>query len=145
MDLDISHANQSSNTQVTPAPLFDDPLVSDPSSNGSVKTDWTQKSDQEILEADLIKECGLEGLSEEKKEELFNRTTEIAQKAVITRLLDSLPQDKKSELDQVLAQDDATKTLEFITENVPNYDDLVKEELVKFKRAMLTGEKPVDL
>ena len=100
--------------------------------------DWSSASDEEILNSDLLIVLGLETLSDEDKAELVSQMTSTVQKATVLRVLDNLSEEKKSELDSLLNSDDADKINAFLETEVPNFADLINEETVKFKRAMLT-------
>ncbi len=90
----------------------------------------------------MIKEIGLEKASDEEKDKVFKRSLEIGQKAVLKKALETLSETDKKELDKVLEQDDADKTMTFLQEKIPNYDEITKQEISKFKRAMLSGQMP---
>lgn len=104
---------------------------------------WGMASDEEILETDLLIALGLETLSQEDKAELINRMTLTVQKAVALRVLDGLEPGQKEELNRLLERGEPESLDQFLLLNVPGFADLIKEETVKFKRAMLTGERSV--
>lgn len=62
---------------------------------------------QDFLQADLIKELGLEDLSQEKKDELILRIGELIQQNIVLRVLDELSEKDKEEFDKVLADENS--------------------------------------
>lgn len=122
---------------------INNPIQTDAPMSGATTTqDWANAPDDQILEADLLIELKLETLPDDNKASFLARMTDVAQKAVIKRVLDGLSEEQKTSLDQVLEHDNPEETVQFLQSNVPNYDDLAREELVRFKRAMLTGQMP---
>jgi hypothetical protein len=100
--------------------------------------DWSSASDEEILNTDLVVALGLETLSDEDKLLLAEQMTSTVQKAVTLNLLNSLTPEKKAQLDQLLEENDADKINAFLADEVPDFANMVQEETIKFKRAMLT-------
>lgn len=104
--------------------------------------DWKTASDDEILDADLIIACGFETASDEDKAALIGRMTRVVQQAVANRVLDQIGDTEKAEIDRLMNANDTDGLNQFLEAHVPNFPDLVTEETVKFKRAMLTGDVP---
>jgi len=93
---------------------------------------------QDFLQADLIAELGLEDLPQEKKNDLILRIGELIQQSIILRVLDELNEKDKEEFDKVLAEDNSEKTLAFLQSKLPNLEEIVKEEIIKFKKDAIT-------
>ena len=93
---------------------------------------------QDFLQADLIKELGLEDLSQEKKDELILRIGELIQQNIVLRVLDELSEKDKEEFDKVLADENSEKTFAFLQSKLPNLEEMVKEEIAKFKKDAIT-------
>jgi hypothetical protein len=114
--------------------------VQTPSTPAAGASKWQSASDDEVLEADLIKELNLESSPQEEQDALILRMTDVLQKSVISQLLETLNEDQKKELDEAMAKDDPQVTMEFLQKTTPDMDELAKKELIRFKRAMLTGK-----
>ena len=105
-------------------------------------TDWQSATDEEILNTDLIIALGLESMSDEEKQEFLAQTTNTVQKATASRVLDQLTHTQKQEFSRLIDQEDASLINQFLLLNVPNFAELLREETITFKRAMLTGMIP---
>lgn len=88
---------------------------------------------QNFLQKNLITELGLENLTDEKKEEFILKIGGLIQQNVLLRILNELPEKDKDEFDKVLAEENDEKTLTFLQSKISNFDELVKEEIAKFK------------
>ncbi len=108
-----------------------------PQTNG-----WDQASDDDIFDADLLIALGLETLPDEEKVAIIDKMTTTVQKAVVARLYDQMSEEQRAEMDRLVENPQPEALSEFLNTNVPNFADLVKEETIKFKRAMLTGKLP---
>lgn len=89
---------------------------------------------------DLIKELGLENLPEEKKMEIVLSASRVIQQNIILRVLEELKTEKdKTEFDNFLAQkqDDENAILEFLKSKIPNLEEIVNEEINKFKESSI--------
>ncbi|TSC53114.1 MAG: Uncharacterized protein LiPW39_437 [Parcubacteria group bacterium LiPW_39] len=90
-------------------------------------------SPQDFLQKNLITELGLEDLPEGKKEELILKIGALIQQNILLRILSELGEKDKDEFDKVLAEENNEKTLAFLQSKISNFDELVKEEIAKFK------------
>lgn len=116
------------------------PATHNTNQTGQATTDWSQATDNEIMDADLIVALGLETLSDDDKADFLARMTLTVQKATIARLAETLAPEKWQEL-QDLAQSGTPEAItNFMENNVPNFAALMEDESVAFKRAMLTGK-----
>jgi predicted sugar kinase len=88
---------------------------------------------QDFLQKNLITELGLEDLPDDKKEELILKIGGLIQQNVLLRILSELGEKDKDEFDKVLAEGNDEKTLAFLQSKISNFDELVKEEVAKFK------------
>lgn len=90
---------------------------------------------QNILQQNIIKELGLEKLPDERKLALLDKMSELIQKRVVSRLLQVLKGKDKEELEQIMAQKDLQEKLgQFLQEKVPDLEEIVKAEIIKFKQ-----------
>jgi hypothetical protein len=91
----------------------------------------------DLLQIDLIKHLGLDNLPPEKKEEVILKMSGVIQQNILLRILRELDEKDKDEFDKILGEDNNEKTLEFLKNKLPNLDDLVKEEIAKFKENII--------
>lgn len=88
---------------------------------------------QDSLQKNLITELGLDNLPQEKKEELVLKIGGLIQQNILLRILQEMNESDKDEFDKVLGANDNEKTLAFLQSKLPNFDQLVAEEVAKFK------------
>lgn len=117
------------------------PSITQPSPT-TTQIDWSTASDQQILEADLTIALGLATLADEDKKAMIGRMTQTVQKAVALRVMDQLSEDQRKTLNDIISQQDDTGLEQFLSDNVPNFSELVEQETISFKRAMLSGNLP---
>lgn len=82
----------------------------------------------------IINILGLQALSDERKAELINNATELVQKRLLVRILDSLSDSEQKEFNTILDQNNQDSFQQFLTEKIPNLPDLLTEETTKLKQ-----------
>jgi len=92
----------------------------------------------DILQKNITKELGLENLPEDKKEEVYLRVSKIIYQNIMIRVVEILDEEQKDEFNKLLDEDSQTeeesdKILEFLRFKIENFDDIVSEEIVRFK------------
>lgn len=94
---------------------------------------------QKALEANLLKDLGIEDLPLEQKEKILLDVTTIINQNISLRLLEELPEEKAKELETLLTDyaDDPDRIQIFFRQEVPNFDELVQEEIAKYKQQLL--------
>jgi len=92
---------------------------------------------QEFLQKNLIAELGLNELPPEKQEEMLLRIGELVQQNMILRVLHEMNESDKIEFEQIMAQADDEKILQLLESKFSNFNDLIAEEIAKFKEAAL--------
>ncbi len=99
------------------------------------------------IKDNLISQLGLDDLSQEKKIELMMKWGDIVQKDIIMRVLKELPEEDKAELDKLLAiQGENFKEIyKFLEGKMPNLDDIVKEEIEKFREEIKDSAKKLGI
>ena len=99
---------------------------------------------QQALEADLMKELALEGLPVDQKERILMNTATIINQNIALRLLEELPEDKVKELEILMTDyaNEPEKLQIFFQQEMPNYDDLVTEEIAAYKAELLRKFSP---
>lgn len=92
-----------------------------------------------ILQKEIIKELGLLNLPGKEQEEALLTVGRIIFQAVLIRIMEELLDEKKDELEKIITEspDDEEKIMEFLQTNVPKLDEIVKEEIINFKKETL--------
>ena len=99
---------------------------------------------QKALQANLIKELGIEDLPLEQKEKILLDVTTIINQNISLRLLEELPEERAKELETLMTDfaDDPEKLEIFFRQEVPNFDELVQEEIAKYKQQLMKRFAP---
>lgn len=108
-----------------------------------VKIQIKKKNMSTQNEFDLIKEFGLEKLSDEKKVILQDKILGLIDSRFLRVIFKSLPEEQKTELDKLLDGDDSDAVSKFIAENVPEYAEIHKRIVEDLKKEMMTMNKEV--
>lgn len=92
----------------------------------------------DILQKDITKELGLENLPEDKKEEIYLRISKIIYQNTMIRVVELLNEEQQDEFNNLLdevskTEGESDKVLEFLRAKIENFDDILAEEVVKFK------------
>ncbi len=92
----------------------------------------------DMLQKNITKELGLENLPEDKKEEMYLRISKIIYQNIMIRVVELLREEEQDEFNKLLdevAQEEceSDKALEFLKAKIENFDDIVAEEVVRFK------------
>jgi len=88
-----------------------------------------------LLNENIIALLGLESLPEEEKVQMLNKMALLIQKRVLLRVMDLL-QDEDAEKMKALEQN-PSEMMTYIAEKVPNFQEIVEEEIKKLKAEML--------
>ena len=96
--------------------------------------------------ADLLKEniiglLGLESLPDGEKQAMIEKMTTLIQKRLMLRVMDSLQEEDAKQMAEM--EKNPQEILAFIAEKVPNFEAIVKEEVVKLKEEMLKATEGV--
>ena len=91
---------------------------------------------QDILKQNIIKELGLDELSQEKQEEILLEVGSVIFQGVLIRVMELLSVEDQTAFGKLVEEkpDDREGLLNFLQEKVPNMNDIVKEEVAKFKQ-----------
>ncbi|MCF7845578.1 MAG: DUF5663 domain-containing protein [Candidatus Pacebacteria bacterium] len=91
---------------------------------------------EDILKQNIIKDLGLDSLPEEEQKEAFLKIGEIIFSGVLSRVLDELSDEEASEFEKIISEkpDDEEAVMGFMKAKVPNLDEIVNEEIAKFKK-----------
>jgi hypothetical protein len=82
----------------------------------------------------IISILGIEDLDDERKAEMIERASELVQKRLLVRVLESLSKSQQDEFEQVVDKNDPTALGEFLAKNVPNFAEWLVEEVNKLKQ-----------
>jgi len=88
------------------------------------------------LKENIIKNLGIDQLPEDKKEEVLMLMTEALLKRILITTLEKIPANKKEEFDEIFKSKDSEKINEFLSNNVPDYEKMLKNEIENFKEEM---------
>ncbi len=78
---------------------------------------------------DLIKELGIEELTQEEKDEVLTRLTDSLLQRLILRVYDKLDEEHQKEFDKLTDEGDVGKINTFLGQNVPDLDEIRDREL----------------
>ncbi len=94
---------------------------------------------EKFLGMNLFKELGLEDIEPEIKQSILDDAAYVTTRGVWIRIMESLSDDKQTELSEMLKNDpENTEAISsFIKKEIPNYEDLVKEEVATYKSLLL--------
>ena len=92
----------------------------------------------------LIKELGLEGLSEDRQIQLVTMMTEVILKRITIEVLQKLSEADKQEFDKVRETNDPDQVHNFLRSKIPGYDKMVKEIIEDFKSEMKESAKNLE-
>ena len=90
----------------------------------------------EVLKQNIIKDLGLDRFPPERQEEMLLMIGKLIYQGVIIRVMGLLSEKDKEDFDQLLMEkvEDEDAVLKFLETKIPNLDELVKEEVVAFKK-----------
>lgn len=89
-----------------------------------------------LAKVDLIKELGLEDLPEEQQEKMLMDMGEIIQQRIILRVAEGLSDEDKENFVKILEEkkEQPEEIEKFIREKVPEIDDIIMEEVGRYKQ-----------
>lgn len=98
---------------------------------------------EKLLSTDLFKELGLEDIEPETKETILDDAGYVITRGFWIRITESLSEEKQNELADILKNDpeNAETITNFIKKEIPNYEDLAKEEVANYKSLLLAKVK----
>lgn len=84
---------------------------------------------------DLVSELGIDKLPEEQQKDLLAQISEVLQQRIVLRLVEEMPEEKKEDFGKVLQEGEKNpdKIEKFLNENLPNLEELVLDEIGKYK------------
>jgi hypothetical protein len=88
------------------------------------------------FEQNIINILKVENLDDEQKLALIEQISELVEKRVLVKILDSLDEGKRNEFMDLLDGQDQAKTDEFISVNVPEFFEMLAEETDAVKQEL---------
>lgn len=101
----------------------------------------SQSAGSDVSSTNILKELGLENISEEEKAKILSDLTSLVQKRVMARVLDYLSDEEKEEMGKLLEEnpEDIDAITEWLKEKVPGVGDIVVEETGKVKEELVSS------
>jgi len=84
----------------------------------------------------IIKILGIEKLSDERKISILNKVSELVQKRLLLRIIETLDENKQKEFETLVDSEDQGKITGFLKANVPEMDKWLVEEINTIKKDM---------
>ena len=86
---------------------------------------------------DMIKVLGLGGLSKEKQYEIIEEMSEIISDRVLLKVMDKISKDDAIKVNKMIESNDLSGVDEFLDSKVPDFSNILQEELNIFKEEMI--------
>ncbi len=98
-----------------------------------------------ILQKNIIKELGLDKLSEKEQEETLLSIGKIIFQSVLIRTMEELDDKDKDEFEKILSEkpNDEEMILGFLKKKLPNLNEIVNDEVSKFKQGSVDFMKAI--
>ena len=88
-----------------------------------------------LITANIFDLLGMQHLPEERKTLMLSRMERIVQKRVADHVASSLTTEQRKGLDALVEKDASAEEIDtFMKANVPGFDTMLAEELLRFKR-----------
>lgn len=88
-----------------------------------------------ILQKNIIKDLGIDKFPQEQQEKMLLSIGRIIYQSVLLRVMGELNDKEKEEFEKLLTgQVEEEKVLNFLAEKIPNLNEVVEEEVAKFKK-----------
>ena len=109
-------------------------------------TNQTPADIQKYLNANLLEELGMDALSPEEAVAFFETFGSIVWQRIVLRLNDELSDEQKEKLDGLLAKQpqDPQEIAQFLMDEVPNFKQMVDEEVSNYKKELIERMQAVN-
>lgn len=89
------------------------------------------------IQNDFLDELGLANVSQEKKEALLVKMTEVLLKRIFIETMEKLPEPDQDDYAKIIEDGSSPDRVEaFLKEKIPNYEEMVKKVIEDFKAEM---------
>ena len=92
--------------------------------------------DLPLDQQNIINILGIQSLPDDRKSELVDKMSELVQKRLLVKVLDSLTQSQRDEFEQILNENDDDKFNEFVSKNIPQMAQWLNEEVNQLKQEL---------
>lgn len=98
-----------------------------------------------ILQENIIKNLGLDSLPGKEQEEALQSIGRIIFQSVLIRTMEELDGAGKDEFEKILTErpNDESAILGFLQTKIPNFDEIVNDEVAKFKQESVDFMKAI--
>jgi hypothetical protein len=91
---------------------------------------------QDLSQQNLIKILGIEALPDAQKTKIADQTSELVQKRLLVRVIDSLPEEKREGFMSILDSGDEVGLGNFLHHHAPKFNEWLAEEVLKIKEEL---------
>lgn len=100
---------------------------------------------EDILKQNLIKNLGIGVLAKKEQEEVLLRIGKIIFQSVLIRVMERLNSKEKDQFMRLLTEkpDDEKGILDFLKSKIPDFNEIVNEEVASFKKESLDFMKQI--
>lgn len=96
------------------------------------------KIEQEVLKANIFDLIGLKNISQEKKQDLLEKMMDVVSSRISLRIANEFSADVKKDFDKLLDNNPSEEEVgKFLEEKVPNFADILAEEVSIFKQGLM--------
>ena len=87
----------------------------------------------------LFGRIDLENLPEEERAEILTKAGQLIQKKILLRIEEEMSDEEKKKLEEFLEEEgeDPEKVENYLRENIPNLDEIIKEEIEETRKDIL--------
>lgn len=105
-------------------------------------TDEITSSSQSEALSQLIKDLGIDTLSQDKQNELIIKMTEVLLKRIFLETMDKLGEKGREEYEKMTEGEIIPEQMEaFFKEKIHNYEEMVQGVIVEFKEEMMRANQ----
>ncbi len=101
------------------------------------------KNLKNLINENIISVLGLEDLPEERKASLIEKFSELAEKRIVLRLMEELPEEGHREFEEIADKGDEEKA-EFLQKKFANLDEIIEEEALKVKKELFDESEKIE-
>jgi hypothetical protein len=99
---------------------------------------------KDLLNANIINLLGIEALPDDKKVEFIGKISDLIFRRVIIKVLDRLEDEDQERLMEYIESNDADNTTRLISQKIPDFEDMLTNEVVKIKEELYNESKNIN-